>query len=111
MNHQKEKAKFRTTGEWKQFKADMKKFSGGTDALTGKPLRKGAQLHHLDLRQENYRNLDAAKFIYLNRASHEAVHFLYTYYRKDPAIIYRLQNILYNMKEASDENRSEKRRP
>ena len=109
--NQKEKAKIRTTPEWKRLKENVRNSQGGLDALTGKPLRKGAQLHHLDLRPENYRNLDAAKFIYLNRASHEAVHFLYTYYRKDPAIIYRLQNILYNMKEASDENRSEKRRP
>ena len=101
MNHQRDKARFRATGEWKQFRSDMKAASGGTDALTGKPLRKGAQLHHLDMRPENYRNLDAAKFIYLNRASHEMVHFLYSYFRKDSAIIYRLQNILYRMVEAS----------
>ena len=105
-SHKREKARFRASPEWKQFRADMMTASGGTDALTGKPLRKGAQLHHLDLRPENYRNMDADKFIYLNRASHELVHFLYTYYRKDPGIIYRLQNILYSMKEASDENRS-----
>lgn len=105
-SHQRDKARFRATGEWKQFRSDMKAASGGTDALTGRPLRGGAQLHHLDQRAENYRDLDPRRFVYLNRKSHEAVHFLYGYYRKDPGIIYRLQNILYSMKEASDENRS-----
>ena len=106
MNHQKEKAKIRATPEWKRLKETVRASQGGLDALTGKALRPGANLHHMDLRAENYWKLDADYFRYLNRKSHDALHFLYSYYKHDPQIIFRLQNLLYAMKEAENANRS-----
>ena len=106
MNHQKEKAKIRATPEWKRLKETVRASQGGLDALTNKPLRSGANLHHMDLRAENYAKLDAGFFKYLNRKSHDALHFLYSYYKHDPQIVFRLQNLLYAMKEAENADRS-----
>ena len=36
----------------------------------------------------------------------DALHFMYSYYKHDPQIIFRLQNLLYAMKEAENANRS-----
>lgn len=38
-------------------------------------------------------------FIPLNSKSHDCIHFLFDYYRKDPAILDRLKNILDRMVE------------
>ena len=73
------KAKFRNTAQWKKFRAYMYKLSGKKDALTGMPLRKGWQLHHLDMTPENYKDLNPENFCCLNRKSHELIHFLFNY--------------------------------
>lgn len=75
----KAKAKFRATKEWKQFRDLMFKEFDGKDAITGRPLRKGWQLHHLDLDPDNYRILNPNHFIPLNKKTHDVVHFLFRY--------------------------------
>lgn len=55
----------------------MKKISGGLDAVTGKPLRPGWNLHHLN--ESRYDDLKPEKFRCLNKQSHEAVHWLSRY--------------------------------
>lgn len=52
---------------------------GNKDAITGKPLRKSWNLHHLDMSIENYQDLDEDKFIPLNRTTHELIHSAYRY--------------------------------
>ena len=74
---QKEKTKFRASSKWKKFRVFMKKLFGNKDAITGKPLYKGWNLHHLD--EKNYSDLKPEKFIPLNKKSHEMVHFLERY--------------------------------
>jgi len=55
--NQKLKTQFRKTAKWKKFRAYMKKLCGGVDFITNKKLLKGFQLHHKDMRVENYERL------------------------------------------------------
>ena len=96
---QKSKRKFRQSKEWKTFRNFMKKLSGNKDLITNKPLRKGFQVHHMDLREENYSILLPDNFICCNNLTHKVIHFLYTYYKTDPQIIDRLREVLEKMKE------------
>jgi hypothetical protein len=94
---QKAKRKFRTSKQWKTFRNFMKKLSGNKDLITNKPLRKGFSVHHLDLREENYNILFPDNFVCLNNLTHKTVHFLYTYYKNDPAVLDRLREVLERM--------------
>lgn len=73
------KAKFRRSVEWKNFRKRMADLYDNKDAITGKPLRKGWNLHHLDMSVENYQDLDEDKYIPLNRATHELIHTAFRY--------------------------------
>ena len=88
------KDKFRSSPEWRQFRIDMQSRGRGVDALTLKPLRKGWNLHHLDMQEQNYAVLEPERFRCLNKSSHELVHTLYRYYRKDPSILKRLGELM-----------------
>ena len=96
MNFNEMKKEFRKTKEWREFTKALKA-ERKIDALTLQKLRKGSTSHHLDLNPDNYKVLDKANFETLNIKSHEVVHFLYNYYKKDPAIITRLSDILHKM--------------
>ena len=97
MNNNQMKKQFRQTKEWKCFREQMKEKKGGRDALTLQKLRKGWNLHHCDLDAANYRVLEESRFECLNNKSHDVVHFLFNYYKKDPSVIYRLEIILHKM--------------
>jgi hypothetical protein len=73
------------------------------DFVTGKKLVKGFELHHCDLRSENYQILDEENFICLNKKTHSCIHWLYPYWLKDPEIIDRLVSVLEKMKEINGE--------
>ena len=73
------KSKFRKSPEWKNFRKHMADLYDNKDAITGKPLRKGWNLHHLDMSVENYQDLDEDKFIPLNKATHELIHTAFRY--------------------------------
>lgn len=79
MNNKHKKSKVRNTKKWKEFRKIMYDLTGGVDAITGAPLRKGWQLHHLDTNVENYGNLEPVKFICVNRTTHEVLHWLFRY--------------------------------
>ena len=96
---QKSKRNFRASKEWKTFRNFMKKLSGNKDLITNKTLRKGFQVHHMDLQEENYSILFPDNFICCNNLTHKVIHFLYTYYKTDPQIIDRLREVLEKMKE------------
>lgn len=69
------------------------------DCVTLYPLRKGHNLHHLDLDEAHYEDIsDESHFEPLNRKTHETVHFLYPYYVKDRGIIKRLEELLERMR-------------
>ena len=96
MTFNEQKKEFRKSKTWKEFTKALKE-ERKVDALTLQKLRKGSISHHLDLNPDNYKVLDKANFETLNMKSHEVVHFLYNYYKKDPAIIDRLKDILHKM--------------
>ena len=96
MTFNEQKKEFRKSKEWKEFTKALKE-ERKVDALTLQKLRKGSISHHLDLNPDNYKVLDKANFETLNMKSHEVVHFLYNYYKKDPTIIDRLKDILHKM--------------
>ena len=91
------KSEVRKTKEWKQLRIDITDAYDNTDPITNKPLRTGFNVHHCDMRVENYANLDINRFRPLNRATHDLVHVLYRYYEKDPEIIDRLKQLLDDM--------------
>ncbi len=73
---QAEHQRIRQSAEWKSFRNAM----GDTDkvdALTGKPLHRGWNLHHLCLLDSEYGNFESDRFVCLNRKSHDCVHFLW----------------------------------
>ena len=96
MNFNERKKAFRKSKTWKDFTKELKA-ERKVDALTLAKLRKGSLSHHLDLNPDNYEVLDKANFECLNMKSHDVVHFMYNYYKKDPAIIDRLKDILHKM--------------
>jgi hypothetical protein len=99
---QSEKTKFRSSPTWKNFRSEIKEECGGIDCITLSKLRPGANLHHKDLRAEHYEEIsDHSRFSFLNKATHDCVHFLYRYYDKDPDVLKRLEVILEEMKKSS----------
>lgn len=97
----KAKSKFRRTSKWLNFRRKLK-VKRKCDELTLRPLLSGWNLHHLCMKDSNYFNIsDESLFACLNKQSHKVVHFIYTYYSKDPSIIDRLKDILERMKEAN----------
>lgn len=74
----KEKAKFRATSVWKKFR-DLLKKECKVDFITKKPLRKGFQVHHCDLNENHYKDLNPLNFITVNKNSHKIIHEIYRY--------------------------------
>ena len=74
----KEKAKFRATSVWKKFRELLKK-ERKVDFITKKPLREGFQVHHCDLNENHYKDLNPLNFITVNRNSHKIIHEIYRY--------------------------------
>ena len=66
----------RRSREWKELRA-MKLKEQKTDPITGKPIRKGVNLHHRCLDINQYDNLDPERFVLLNRNSHTLLHMIY----------------------------------
>jgi hypothetical protein len=98
----KEKAKFRTTDYWKEFRKKKQKQCNNTDPITLRKLPKRFQLHHMNLRTSCYTDLVPDNFVCLCPASHEYLHWLYGYYRKDKNILKRLKKYLDKMVELND---------
>lgn len=79
-NHSKSqtaKTKFRRSAKWTKFRRHMKA-QQKVDPITGSPLAPTCSVHHLDMREANYEDLeDETHFVALNSQSHETVHFLW----------------------------------
>ena len=99
-----QKANFRMSAAWKSFRAKMKKKANCFDWITKQPLAKNWNLHHLDLRSANYKNIaDYDRFLPLNESTHEFVHWLYHLWSKDKKILSRIESVLYQMKAYSSD--------
>jgi len=99
---QKAKRKFRTSKEWKAFRVLMRKLSDNKDAITNKPLRKGYQVHHRNLDETKYAELVIDNFLCCNNLTHKMIHWLFSYYIKDPKIIDRLKSEMELMAKIND---------
>lgn len=95
---QKKKRNFRGSKAWKQKKNAERKRAGNVDEITLKPLRKGWQLHHECLDENQYQNLKKG-FICCNNLTHKMIHWLWTYWQKDKDIIERLKSEMLRMEE------------
>ena len=93
------KAKLRATKEWKAFRLKIAEKQDKKDFITGKPLRKGYNVHHLDMSAENYDKLIDENFIALNKQTHDALHFLFRYYQNDKDILDKFKKVLDKMVE------------
>lgn len=95
--NQKAKRKVRNSKQWTKFRKEMYTKCHKKDEITGKPLRKGWQLHHLDMSVEDYDDLDPSKFICVNRQTHEMIHWLFRYDDwKD--LVARMSDVIAEMK-------------
>lgn len=112
--NQEEKSWFRTTHAWvdfrktfevdtyKELKNGKKKPIKAVDYLTGNPLKKGYQLHHMDLNSQHYTDLIREYFIPLNPQSHDTLHWAYTQMCKDKDFINRFVDLLNKMYEINN---------
>ena len=74
---QQKKRKFRDTKRWKEFREHMKEIQGGVCQVTGAKLTRLWALHHEDLNEDHYENLDEGNFVCLSWNMHKVVHALF----------------------------------
>lgn len=92
---QKKKRNFRASKRWKDFRHKIYAKQKGIDPITGSKLIKGCNLHHRNLSADEYENIDNEDdFVMLNHMTHEMLHFLYRYYKKDTLILDRIKEEL-----------------
>ena len=92
---QKKKRNFRSTKKWKTFRHKKYVEQKGIDPITKRKLYKGSNLHHRNLNNSDYENIDNEEdFILLNRQTHDCLHWLYRYYKEDPTILDRIEKEL-----------------
>lgn len=95
---QKKKRKFRESKKWKLKKLSEKTRADNKDEITLRPLRRGWQLHHMNLNEKDYEDMKQP-FLCCNILTHKFIHWLYVYYRTDEEIIDRIKKALEKMKE------------
>lgn len=91
-----QRSEFRKSREWKAFKHKCR-LRTSKDYITNEPLQYDWNLHHLDLNVQRYDNLDPNRFTPLNPKTHELVHELYKFYKKDRRVLDRLKTVLDRM--------------
>ncbi len=80
------KRKVRASAEWAELRELVYERQNGVDSITLKPLTKGWALHHLDLREEHYDNLDPARFLAVSHTHHEILHWGYNIYKRTKSL-------------------------
>ena len=96
---QNKKSKFRATSTWKKFRQQMKQ-NNKVDFITKKPLYKGWNLHHLDLDEDHYTDLDPINFCCLNKQTHEFVHWAFRYDWRE--VLSNLEMVLLKIEELNE---------
>ena len=95
---QKAKKKFRQSAKWLKFRKYSQKKFEKKDAITGYPLRKGWNLHHLLLDETKYEDItNEDNFVPLNKQTHEVLHICYRYQSKDSGFLDRLEYFVNKM--------------
>ena len=102
MNY-KQRAEFRRSDAWKKWKAKCRLHTS-KDYITKQPLERGWNLHHLDLNIQRYDHIDDMKrFMPLNKKTHETIHELYKWYKKDHKVLDRIKAALDMMEKYTNE--------
>lgn len=103
--NKRERHDFRMSSKWKAHRAKVKAKAKGEDEITLEPLKRCWNCHHLDNRYHNYDNLqDLDRFAALNKETHEAVHWIYRYWRQQKtAFVLRLCHMLRRMARFSND--------
>lgn len=71
------KVTFRRSKVWKTFREKLRK-QQKKDPVTGSPLTKTFNLHHLCLDPKEYSNIeDDSRFIGVNSTTHDVIHYFY----------------------------------
>ena len=97
---QKAKRKLRNSKAWKTLRHNKNVEQKGLDPITGGKLNKLANLHHMDLNEVRYSNLENTdNFVMLNKQTHETIHILYKWYVKDRGVIRKIVELLDKMVE------------
>lgn len=98
MNY-KERQAFRKTDAWHKWKAKCRLHTS-KDFITRDPLCRNWNLHHLDLNVQRYDNItDMKRFMPLNPKTHEIIHELFKWYKKDHKVLERIKKTLDLMEE------------
>ena len=93
MNY-KERQAFRKTDAWHRWKAKCRLHTS-KDFITKEPLCRNWNLHHLDLNVQRYDNItDMKRFMPLNPKTHEVIHEIFKWYKKDHKVLDRIKNTL-----------------
>lgn len=94
-----EREKFRKSTKWKKFRATCRLHTS-KDFITKQPLDANWNLHHLDLNTKRYDQLDDMnRFMPLNKKTHETIHEIFKWYRKDKTVIDRIKKTMELMEE------------
>ena len=102
MNY-KERAAFRKTDAWHKFKHKCRLHTS-RDFITKQPLERDWNLHHLDLNIQRYDHIsDMKRFMPLNKKTHEVIHELYKWYKKDHKVLERIKKTLDLMETYTNE--------
>lgn len=101
------KKKVRASKAWKDLRKKIKD-EQKTDPITGKPLTKMFNLHHLSQDDEYYDDLTENRFVGLNQKTHDFIHFCYNIYKRDKDFDFLERIKLYceKMKELTENDRS-----
>ena len=102
MNY-KERQAFRKTDAWHRWKAKCRLHTS-KDFITKEPLCRNWNLHHLDLNVQRYDNItDMKRFMPLNPKTHEVIHEVFKWYKKDHKVLDRIKKTLDLMEEYTGE--------
>ena len=102
---QKQKKKFRNSSKWLRFRKHIANKFGNRDAISGYPLRKGWNLHHLLLENTKYEDITIEdNFVPLNKQIHETLHICYRYQSLDSGFMGRLMEVVNRMVELNKNN-------
>lgn len=98
-----ERAKFRKSRHWKAFRHECRLHTS-KDFITKEPLGRNWNLHHLDLNVQRYDQIDDMKrFMPLNDKTHEIIHELFKWYKKDHKVLDRIKTTLDKMEAFTNE--------
>lgn len=92
-NVQKKKRSFRDSKKWKDFRKKKMLEQNNLDFITKCKLNGRWNLHHKNLNEDEYENLDNDdNFVALNKTTHDVIHWCLRYVKKnrDMSVIYNL---------------------